>query len=465
MSVIDKSKITYLGETAQKKMVKLMVEEPLFLSNYITEVNESEPLFNVPYMDKIIRFVCDKYTESGRSVSWNEIALFLSSTVKTTEEQSHIVSIIKELKEMEYGADIETVKEVGIAAIRKSQVLKVLNDSVKRAENMKGYNVDTVADIQLRLERLTMLSDGAVEEGNLSDLDSLKDSKPSEKIPTGIEILDSQLNGGIPKGSLAMLIAGTGVGKTSLSTIICNGAANSKRNVLQIFFEDSMTEIKQKHIAAITGRISSLLYEDEFDRAVEQLRTKDSVMYDNVRKHLRLERMQNGVTSVEDIKSLIKKKINLGFKPDMIMIDYLSCLQGSENKNMMITNECQIWERAVKKLELMAKEYDVAIWICQQTNRNGMSTKTANDRISNIQGSFRATQPCSFIMYLDRTLSDKTDFNRANLYLDKCRGCLPRSWENIYLNNGTCQIDLSDSQNEVFNELEYNENETFKMNS
>ena len=112
----------------------------------------------------------------------------------------------------------------------------------------------------------------------------------------------------------------------------------------------------------------------------------------------------------------------------------------------------------------MAMEFNLAIWAEQQTNRDAFKADTANNRIGNVQGSFRITQPCSFILYLSRASDESGSYNRANLYLDKCRGCQPKSWENIYLNNGTCQINLSDKN--IFEEnnesdLLYNDDMAF----
>ena len=112
----------------------------------------------------------------------------------------------------------------------------------------------------------------------------------------------------------------------------------------------------------------------------------------------------------------------------------------------------------------MAMEFNLAIWAEQQTNRDAFKADTANNRIGNVQGSFRITQPCSFILYLSRASDESGSYNRANLYLDKCRGCQPKSWENIYLNNGTCQINLSDEGIQIGykkEDLEYNEDMAF----
>ena len=155
--------------------------------------------------------------------------------------------------------------------------------------------------------------------------------------------------------------------------------------------------------------------------------------------------MRNGETTVEDIMTEVRKLKTLeDWVPDLIFIDYFSCLRTTSNETIRMQNEWQAMERCMKKIELFANSENIAILVAQQTNRNGMDEDTANKRMANIQGSYRITQPASIILYLDRTGCEK---NRANLYIDKARGCDVNGktdYENILLDNGTCQIDLSD---------------------
>ena len=212
---------------------------------------------------------------------------------------------------------------------------------------------------------------------------------------------------------------------------------------MQIFFEDTKEDIARKHIAHLTNTPTNKIYGETATNLINEL-MMDGEYKETLNYRLRTVRMENGETTVETIRNYINTVINNeGWKPDMIFIDYLSCLLPTENKTIAMQNEWQAWERCMKKLEVLAKDLNIVIWVSQQTNRNGMITTTAKERMANIQGSFRAIQPCSFVLYLDRTLTNDNDFNKASLYLDKCRGCQPCEWRDIYMNNGTCQIDLS----------------------
>ena len=55
-------------------------------------------------------------------------------------------------------------------------------------------------------------------------------------LPTGVDGLDNILNGGLAKGEIGVVLAPTGVGKTTMLTRFANTAFNMGYNVLQIFF-------------------------------------------------------------------------------------------------------------------------------------------------------------------------------------------------------------------------------------
>ena len=51
------------------------------------------------------------------------------------------------------------------------------------------------------------------------------------------------LNGGLEKSRVGLLVAKTGVGKTTLSTMFAVGAISYHYNVLHIVFEDTVDDI------------------------------------------------------------------------------------------------------------------------------------------------------------------------------------------------------------------------------
>lgn len=458
-SKINKSDLGYLGSKTQKQIVKTMIENPKWLSVYLDCIKKDKDLFTVKYLDKVIDYSKEMFENTGRTPMYEEIAAHLKVNVcKTDLEYEECKALIKELKsdDLLKGNVGETS---GMDALRKAEALYLIDKTRGKIENSVNFDEKSIIAIQEEFGKLGKASNATIQDTFADDiLPLLFSEEPTDKIPTGIPELDAQLNGGIPRKQLAMLIAATGVGKTTLGSIICNGAARNGYNVMQIVFEDSESDIARKHVAHCTGAYISDLYGNEAKKAVNELYANNPGFKEVFKHNLRIVHMPNTETTVEHIRNYILNIIAAeGWKPDMIFIDYLSSLMPSSNATFIMTNESGVWERCVKKIEKLAHELGIVIWVAQQTNRNGVQKNTVNDRIGNIQGSFRAVQPCSFVLYLDKSSQNETrDYNRANLYLDKCRGCCKKEWENIYLNNGNCQIDLSDASETLNDDLMYN---------
>ena len=90
-----------------------------------------------------------------------------------------------------------------------------------------------------------------------SNLDVVLDDDYRHPIPMGVPGIDNLMKGGLAKGEIGVILAPTGVGKTTFLTKISNHAFNLGYNVLQVFFEDNPKIIQRKHFTLWTGIIGS----------------------------------------------------------------------------------------------------------------------------------------------------------------------------------------------------------------
>lgn len=448
----DKQTLAYLGEKAEYQFVKTLIENPGTFTQICTILNEN--IFTVEPLKDIVKILKSFYNEKGFTAKYKDVEIILKAKAKTDIESIKYRDTFSKLKDEDLLIGSETTKDECISRIKTLEMERVLKNGLNTVKE-NGYSEERVNHIYEGLQGLNKGSfDNSVTPAELFDV--ILGETEAERVPTGIKELDAQLNGGVPRGGLGILIAGTGVGKTTLSSIMCCGAALRGYNVLHIFFEDTVSEVGKKYYASITGR-----YTNEFDAKGDREVLKNELFSDpNVKetlcKRVKLWRMDNGNTTVEDIINKIRHMVsNEGWKPDMVFVDYMSCLKTSSSTQLSVTNECQMLERAMKRLESFAQDEKIVVWTAQQTNRDGQKAATYKDRLANIQGSFRMTQPCGFALYLDRTGIEEGCYDRANLYLDKCRGCRRAEWENILLDNGNCQIDLSMTSEELVDAYTY----------
>lgn len=451
---MEKTNLLHLGYDGQVYFLRnILTNTNLFMEvipylkkNYFTENS----------IKKVVEFITDRYKTQHTVTNLQELEYILRNG--NTDDLTTFQKLFKKLTQPLTDDEVRGMEEVSKICLEFIKRMEVINIADKLSKHLKdkGYNEEKITDA---IEELQKLFGEQVTELQGEDLlDEVLNQPQTEKIPTGIEEIDIQMNGGLRKKSVGLLIAGTGIGKSSLSSIISMQSALKNNKVLYIFFEDDITDIGAKLYANLTNlNINSFFNSKEKSTLKNKIYGSHPNAKNALNNNIKLFRLPNGSTSVEDIASLLYKLKHINnWCPDMIFIDYLSCLKSTNNEVLKMQNECQALERVMKRIESLASEFNCAIWVAQQTNRNGMDADTADKRITNIQGSFRATQPCSAILYLDRAMNKTKDFTKANLFLDKVRGGTPAEWYNITLNNGTCQIDFN-SQINTEEDLEWTE--------
>lgn len=146
---------------------------------------------------------------------------------------------------------------------------------------------------------------------------------------------------------------------TTMITKIANTAKNLGYNVLQIFFEDSVKIIQRKHLACWSGYdLNSLsIHKDEIKELVEKKKSETGI--------LKLKRFPSDGTTIPMIKQYIKKLIAQGFRPDIILLDYIDCVQPSR-----VFDDVNVGEgNVMRQFETLLVDYDIAGWTAVQGNR------------------------------------------------------------------------------------------------
>ena len=254
--------------------------------------------------------------------------------------------------------------------------------------------------------------------------------------------MDECLCGGLGRGEIGLFAAPTGYGKTTAATIFAHNASKLGYNVVQIFFEDKPEDIVRKHLAMIMDTNSNTfrrMDEDEAGRIANDAMSRTGSI--TVSEHLKLVRMADGNTTVEDIDNLIKGLINADdFKPDMVLIDYFSSLKHSSDP---FKNKWEAQARCMRKIvDTIAYKYNCAVWVMQQTNR-GAVAKEADNTMASWQGSYEATQPASVWLMLQRTKEQKANF-KADIIFQKTRHSQPKNdLYDIVFDNARLRMDCS----------------------
>lgn len=247
---------------------------------------------------------------------------------------------------------------------------------------------------------------------------------------------------------------------TSMTTCLAANAARTlcKQNdfegykVLQICFEDMPRDLHRKYIANVTKVEARNLNESESTtESVKQI-LRNSADFNLIDSNIKIMNLYTGEETATSIKEKIKKKINEGFKPDVVIIDYFECIECEAGYSRSDVTERE--GRTMRKFENMAKELDVALWIPTQGNRESISAElVTNDKVG---GSIRKNQIAQVVLSITRSVDDVRN-KRATLAILKNRtGEAGLTLNGVFFDNGTCTIN-TENVIEFDDVLGYNE--------
>jgi replicative DNA helicase len=344
----------------QKKLVKVILNNPQF-AEQISEILDfnyfsvdiyktvlkayysyREKYKNYPTIDLLISIID---AEDKEGTSWTRIKNFLIS-VKVdplVEEEEFIKdSAIQFCRKKK--VTMAVVAAADIVAKKSDEgsyeeILKLVTDAVNSgATNSVGHRY--VEDFAVRYSETLRRS-----------------------IPTGITQLDAITKGGLGRGEIGLVIAGTGGGKSMFMTFVAANAVMAGYKVIYYSLELEDHYIGLRFDSAITGIPLDDLKDNQEDvfKAIEQYKDK-----------LIVKRYPTKQCTLQMMRSHIEKQKRMGFHPDLIVVDYADLMKFNSQYAELRHN----LQNIVEELRGFAAEFSVAMWTASQTNKEGYKSTT-----------------------------------------------------------------------------------------
>ena len=231
--------------------------------------------------------------------------------------------------------------------------------------------------------------------------------KPS-RIGSGIYPIDLWTNGGLRPGQLGILIAPTGGGKSAtLANIALYAAQVEQQGVLLITNE--MTVNEQSERLLVRMQVPKTINGKLIYRSLQEIQDDPSIVFKQfdsrwsvgLDKLLYIESTDLGQTADNIEEEINKLRRERGFKPKVIVIDYMERMAPKTRVNR--EKEWIYLQEVAKELVRLAKRLDAIIWTAVQTNRSGLSAKVELN-MSHGQGSIRHFQEAAFVATLQKVI-------------------------------------------------------------
>lgn len=278
------------------------------------------------------------------------------------------------------------------------QSIQILDD--KTGERAKGSIPKILSDA------LGVSFDTSIGHDFLEDSDSRFEFYHSKevRIPFDLDYFNKITGGGLPRKTLNIALAGTGVGK---SLFMCHCAsANLLRglNVLYITLEMSEEKIAERIDANLLdipiqelGTISQEMYEKKVSKLKEKAKGK-----------LIIKEYPTACAGSGNFRHLINElKLKKNFIPDVIYIDYLNICMSSRLKAGANVNSYTYVKAIAEELRGLAVEFNVPIISATQTTRSGYSNSDVGLEDTSESFGLPATADLMFALMSNDELADR----------------------------------------------------------
>jgi hypothetical protein len=374
------------GPTFQVKVISSLLKNKAFLLNVRDITNESH--FEHPG-NKWILTETLKYFDKFHSTPTLDS---LKIEVKKIDNDILQIAVKEQLKSIyttQYD-DQEYVEEE-FSNFCKNQLLKnALLDSV---DLLKHGHYD---DIRLLIDNaLKAGSDKNLGHEYIKDIEDRYRAESRKIVPTPWPVINELLQGGLGNGDFGLIFGGPGGGKSWALVALGAFAASLGYKVIHYTLELGEAYVGKRYDAFYTNiSVSEVSFNK--DKVIDAL--KD--MEDNVI----IKEFAPKVASLTTIKSHIQKTKDLGFKPDLILIDYVDLLKAPSKKSRDRKEEIDDLYYGTKGL---AKELQLPVWSVSQVNRAGAKDEVVEG--DKAAGSYDKMMVIDFGMSQSRLRKDKTE--------------------------------------------------------
>ena len=395
--------------------------EPLILYNLLT---------NEEYTRKVIPFVQAEYfSEKAEKLIFEAIKDFVIKYNSLPTKEAILITLNedKKLKQDEY-ENIASYLSHSFSDIEKVQDSQWLLDNTESFCKSRAFYNALVECVHIsddksgkfdRGQAPKIMSDALavgfstdIGHDYVEDFDKRFDfyHRVEEKMPFDLEFFNKISGGGVPKKSLSVIMAGTGVGK---SLCLCHFAAsflNQGKQVLYITLEMAEEKIAQRVDANLLNiniqeleKIPKQIYEEKISRLKSKTLGK-----------LIIKEFPTAMAHVGHFKQLLNElHLKKNFKPDVLIVDYLNLMSSFRVKPGAMTNSYLYVKSIAEEIRGLAVEYNVPIFSATQTNRAGF--QSSDPGMENTSESFGL--PATVDLFL--TIISNEDLDSMNQLLVK----------------------------------------------
>jgi hypothetical protein len=442
---VKKEYLGLLGENYQVKLLgELMIPNNINIDTGNIFFDEVIDYLQPNYFEKLdmrrlMALIKEYYQMAKNPPNIDNVFSLIQTKITNNIEKIELEARLKQIQEIwisyknnSISNDRSYIKKNTILFIKQQEILKV---STEAQEKFNSGIIDehVIYSISEKYKKINDI--GSPEHFGTTlfeKVDELLVDDYRDPIGLGIKEVDEEIDGGISKGEWALVLAGQGVGKTSVLTLIANNAYLKGQNVCHIILEGKKNDIRRRHYAKLFNiRTKDLSKRKDYvHKCVEKLKNSKTV------GNLIIEKLTN-MTPSKLRKWVLKTEEKLGYKFDVIVLDYLDCLKSDEK----VQDRFYAQELIAQDMERIVDEEQWRLYAGIQAKKEANTKKILS--IDDIYGSAERGKKAQLVVSLGKSI-EQANNNQLNICIAKCRFARSgKVWENSSFDADLLKFDVN----------------------
>lgn len=443
---VDVTQMSKYSMEQQACIVKLLIEDEEFRFKAM-DLIDINALNADEYIRRIAGIVKELYSK-GAVFDYDTIRMYINSKISNEITREKCTAYLSQYMEnTEFSpASLNFLKNDLYPTLMIQEgrrFMGILNEMLKKEKVEKDELIKAFKDFNNRTtftectyERIDSSLDAAMK---------LLEEDKYECVPTSSKLINMALGGGLRKGDVGLLLAGSGVAKTCISTSFACWSAYHNQRVAHFVLEDKKDDILKKYIGFVTN-IQPFEQHKRKDEVIQRLKDRQTE-YQNMLNNIRSvfatkNNSEIKIMSTDDIDKELERMVNDGFAPDMVVVDYYDRIKkyGKE-----------IWmedERIINDLLVIATKYNVALW-CPTQGGKAAQSRFVDLGLDNMSGGTWKTYGAQVAVAVQQKAEDDNGVFTLNVMKNRN---YPRMTLKFEFDNGTCRFVNEDERIRSMNE-------------
>ena len=414
-------KLSIYGSAFQVKVLSSLLTDLNFLQT------SSDILSGEIFDSDSHKWLCDevvKYFIKHKTVPTLDVLKIQINDISDDVLQVAIIDTLREVWKNVESTDLDFVKEKCLDFC-KNQVLKnAILESVNLLENQDYDGIKALID-----QSMSVGTERDIGHEYITSLEERLTESVRMTVPTGWDIVDEVMDGGLGAGELGVIVAPAGIGKTWMLQVLAASAVTKGKTVVHYTLELNQTYVGLRYDTVFSGISTGNIkfYKEDVQKRIDQLTGNLYVKYYPTRS-----------ATVQTINSHMKQLEIQGIKPDLVVVDYADIVKPlgtfREKRHSIGDN--------YERLRELAGEFEIPVWTASQANRSALEEEVID--ASKVSEDYSKVMTSDFVMSVSRKVEDKIS-NTARCHVIKNRFGVDGMTYPMTMNTNLGKIEIHES--------------------